>query len=272
MTDFAFSADGTRIAFEIAGDARDPLVYVHGAGGDRRSHAALKARLGSRYRIVSYDRRGRGDSGDGPTYDLMREVEDLRAVLAACGARPAVFAVSLGARIAFELLRDPPDLAGMVLFEPPATDAPDRHFEAKLGDIGEFLARGDNEGAVVRSFELLHGKSASEIAEYRARPGEWPVRIANAPISHREMVAIHLRNLFDRADYAAPDFPVHLLVGTSTIPFIRQSGELLSSCAFVHRVELEGTGHGAPASQPERIAAVALQGLRSEGQDPLIAV
>lgn len=262
MTDFATSADGTRIAFEIAGDAPEPLVYVHGAGGDRGSHPDLKAGLASRYRIVSYDRRGRGDSDDGPTYDLMREVEDLRAIIATCGTPPVVFAVSLGARIAFELLRDPPDLAGMVLFEAPATDVLDRDFEAKLGEIGGLLASGDTEGAVVRNLELLHGKTAKEIAEQKSRTGEWLVRVANAFVSHREMVAVHLRNLFDPADYAAPGFPVHLLVGTRTIPFIRQSADLLSSCPFVHRRDLEGANHSAPTTEPDRMADIALDALQ----------
>jgi pimeloyl-ACP methyl ester carboxylesterase len=52
------SADGTKIALEKSG-AGPALVLVSGALSDRRTAAALRPLLDSRFQVVAYDRRGR---------------------------------------------------------------------------------------------------------------------------------------------------------------------------------------------------------------------
>jgi hypothetical protein len=41
--------------------------------------------LSERFTVYSYDRRGRGDSGDTAPYSIEREIEDLAAVIDAAG-------------------------------------------------------------------------------------------------------------------------------------------------------------------------------------------
>ena len=78
MLETTTSADGTTIAFERYGEG-EPVVLVSGA----TSHRAVITNLDSLaaamdgFSLVSYDRRGRGDSGDTPPYAPQREVEDL---------------------------------------------------------------------------------------------------------------------------------------------------------------------------------------------------
>jgi pimeloyl-ACP methyl ester carboxylesterase len=74
------SEDGTAIAFDRVGEG-PPIVLVLGAFNDRATGAPLVAVLQDRFSIVTYDRRGRGDSGDTPPYDVEREVEDLQAII-----------------------------------------------------------------------------------------------------------------------------------------------------------------------------------------------
>ena len=75
------SADGTTIAYDSWGDG--PLVVVvGGAFNDRGTWAQLARALAAQgFRAVSYDRRGRGGSGDTQPYALEREFEDLAAVI-----------------------------------------------------------------------------------------------------------------------------------------------------------------------------------------------
>jgi pimeloyl-ACP methyl ester carboxylesterase len=61
------SADGTRIAYERTGDG-PPLILVGGAFNDRSTVAGLAATLAPMFTAIAYDRRGRGDSGDGGPY------------------------------------------------------------------------------------------------------------------------------------------------------------------------------------------------------------
>src|SRR5918999_1091540 len=78
------SADGTQIAFERAG-AGPPLILVDAALGFRGfgPMGPLVAELASSFTVITYDRRGRGESMDTPPYAVEREVEDLHELVAA---------------------------------------------------------------------------------------------------------------------------------------------------------------------------------------------
>src|SRR3954468_2339167 len=86
------SADGTTIAYDVWGDG-PAVVIVGGAFNDRNTWADLgRALAGEGFRAVSYDRRGRGDSGDTEPYALEREFQDLRAVIEAVSPEEPVCA------------------------------------------------------------------------------------------------------------------------------------------------------------------------------------
>jgi|SRR5260221_8615246 len=93
------SADGTVIAYDCAGDGPALIVSV-GAFCTRQTFVAPDD-LTQRFTVVTYDRRGRGDSGDTEPFAPDREYEDLAAVAAATGPEPPfVFGHSSGAAIA----------------------------------------------------------------------------------------------------------------------------------------------------------------------------
>jgi pimeloyl-ACP methyl ester carboxylesterase len=120
-TQYATSADGTRIAYETTG--RGPsLVLVDGALCQRSMGPArgLAKQLADRFAVVAYDRRGRGESGAGETaYDVQREIEDLAAVLAAVGGHAHVFGSSSGAALALEAARQGLPIDRLALYEAP---------------------------------------------------------------------------------------------------------------------------------------------------------
>src|SRR5260370_21101604 len=97
------SPDGTTIAYDRTG-AGEPLVLVGGAFSYRRYPAQVKLAelLAARFTVYSYDRRGRGDSGDTAPYAVEREIEDLAAVIGAAGGRAHVWGLSSGAVLALE--------------------------------------------------------------------------------------------------------------------------------------------------------------------------
>ena len=75
------SADGTPIGYESAG-AGPALVLVDGAMCYRAAGPLrpLAERLREHFTVYTYDRRGRGESGDTRPYDPARETEDLLAL------------------------------------------------------------------------------------------------------------------------------------------------------------------------------------------------
>jgi pimeloyl-ACP methyl ester carboxylesterase len=101
-TEFATSSDGTRIAFERAGSG-PLLVLVDGAMCFREFGPAkpFTDELQHEFTVVTYDRRGRGESGDSSTYDPRLELDDLRALIAALDETPYVLGFSSGAGLAY---------------------------------------------------------------------------------------------------------------------------------------------------------------------------
>ncbi|MEZ3180261.1 alpha/beta hydrolase [Streptomyces pimonensis] len=93
------SRDGTSLAYESAGRGAT-IVLVSGAMSTGGTVAPLAARLSEGFRVVVYDRRGRGGSGDTAPYAVEREVEDLAALIEAVGGAAALYGVSSGGALA----------------------------------------------------------------------------------------------------------------------------------------------------------------------------
>ena len=93
------SADGTSIAYEQVG-AGPPLILVVGAFNDVTKGAPLAAALADRFTVLTYDRRGRGKSGNVLPYAVEREIEDLAALVELAGGEAAVLGYSSGAVLA----------------------------------------------------------------------------------------------------------------------------------------------------------------------------
>src|SRR5713226_348150 len=114
-----FSKDGTALAFDRIGNG-PPVILIDGALCYRGmgQSGQLAALLAPHFTVFTYDRRGRGGSGDTPPYAVEREVEDLAAVLADAGGSACVYGHSSGAVLALEAARTVP-FKKLAMYEPP---------------------------------------------------------------------------------------------------------------------------------------------------------
>jgi pimeloyl-ACP methyl ester carboxylesterase len=144
------SRDGTTIAYTKLGNG-PPLILVDGAFCYRANGPApeLAPLLAQHFTVFAYDRRGRGESGDAPTYSVEREVEDLRAVLDQAGGSAFVVGISSGAGVALQAAAAGANIKKLALYEPPyiTDDGRPRTYEAAKGRLRQLVSTGDREGA-----------------------------------------------------------------------------------------------------------------------------
>jgi pimeloyl-ACP methyl ester carboxylesterase len=173
------SRDGTRIAFDRMGDG-PPVVLVDGALSHRRlgPMAGLVEPLAADFTVFTYDRRGRGESGDTPPYAVAREVEDLAAVIGAAGGAAAVFGLSSGGALALDAAASGLPITKLALYEPPYSVEPDED-PAYLERLHELIAAGRN-GDAVEWFLSNAGVPPEALAGMHEQP-EWPLFEAVAP-------------------------------------------------------------------------------------------
>lgn len=115
-----FSKDGTAIAFDRVGKGT-PLILVDGALcyrglGQSQELAEL---LAPHFTVFTYDRRGRGESGDTAPYAVEREIEDIAALLNETGGEAFVWGTSSGAVLALEAAKRLAGIRKLALYEAP---------------------------------------------------------------------------------------------------------------------------------------------------------
>ena len=114
------SKDGTRIAFDKAGQG-PAVIFVDGALCYRASgpSAAVAELLKNHFTVFTYDRRGRGDSGNTLPYAVEREVEDIAALIQEAGGSAMLCGVSSGAVLSLEAASRLPGVTRLALYEAP---------------------------------------------------------------------------------------------------------------------------------------------------------
>jgi pimeloyl-ACP methyl ester carboxylesterase len=95
------SKDGTKIAYDKKGKG-PAVILVLGALNSRKSGAKLAKLLMTQFTVLSYDRRGRGDSTDTAPYSPQREVEDIAALIGAVDEPVCLYGHSSGGALALE--------------------------------------------------------------------------------------------------------------------------------------------------------------------------
>lgn len=168
------SADGTPIAYERSGDG-PPIILVGGALTSALrsfpSFAGLAAALSLAFTVYTYDRRGRGDSGDHQPYAVDREIDDIEALIAEAGGAAGVHGLSSGAVLALAASVRGAVITRLALFEPPVPAArPDLVSAAKRDEL---IAAGRRGEAVELFIASSVGLSPEAIAGMRQTP-EWP--------------------------------------------------------------------------------------------------
>ena len=169
------SSDGTPIAVDQRGSG-PALVVVDGALCSRTFGPSTKlaAALVSQFTVYTYDRRGRGDSGDTSPYSTAREVDDLAAVIRHAGGTATLVGLSSGAALALEAAASRLPLDAVVAYEPPYVNFDGTRGEADhLAALRERLQHGDRGSAVRYFMKDMVGVPGFVVIVMRLMPWMW---------------------------------------------------------------------------------------------------
>ncbi|MBV9615599.1 MAG: alpha/beta hydrolase [Ktedonobacteraceae bacterium] len=145
------SKDGTVIAYSQVGQG-PTLILVDGALCYRQfgPSQGLAAKLAPHFTVVTYDRRGRGESGATLPYAVEREVEDLEALIEAVGGTAFVAGQSSGSALAIETANRLSGITKLALYEAPfvVDDTGKPVTQAFLARLKELVAHNQRTEAV----------------------------------------------------------------------------------------------------------------------------
>ena len=112
------SKDGTAISAECAGSGPS-LVIVHGGTGDHTRWTPSFPHFAARFNVCAMDRRGFGRSGDSPEHSLLKEAEDVEAVVNSRPGGAFVLGHSYGGVVALEAALMTEKIRKLVVYEAP---------------------------------------------------------------------------------------------------------------------------------------------------------
>ncbi|RWZ76882.1 alpha/beta hydrolase [Streptomyces albidoflavus] len=248
--DTVVSRDGTPIVHETRGSG-PALVLVGGAMTTREHAARLAGLLADSFTVVTYDRRGRGRSGDTRPYAARREVEDLAEVIRAVGGPAALYGVSSGAALALHAAVGPA-VSRVALYEPPFTvgGADPSRREAYRSRLVALLAA-DDRGGAVELFMTHIGLPPELIAGARQSPA-WPGLEAVAPtLAYDDALLGDGAPPLDRL--ALVSVPALVMAGSASPPAMTEAARAVAEALpdGTYR-ELDGQSHDVA---PEAVAA-----------------
>lgn len=269
---YVTSQDGTRIAFDQVGQG--PVLILVGGMFEQRALATETAKLATLplladyFTVVHYDRRGRGNSTDTPPYAVVREIEDIAALIDHLGGTAYLFGISSGAALALVaahgLGHKVPKLA---LYEPPYNDDPSarqawRQFRQELITT---LAAGRHREAVGRFMQLL-GVPADHLPTMHQYP-MWPLWEAVAPTIAYDAAAVGEEATTPVAEAAHVTVPTLVMNGSESYPFMHLSALKLAHALpnGQHRT-LQGQTHEVA---PEVLAPLLIDFFLGEPATPL---
>jgi pimeloyl-ACP methyl ester carboxylesterase len=177
------SKDGTTIAFDQAGNG-PAVILVDGALAYREhfSGRPVAAELTKGYTVITYDRRGRGESTDTQPYSVEREIEDIEALVDHVGVPVYLYGFSSGSALALKAAARLGDkVARLVLHEPPFNSDEEearQEFEVFTRHMADLLAANKRGEAV--SFFFADMLPPDMIEGMKQSP-EWPLMEAVAP-------------------------------------------------------------------------------------------
>ncbi|MGP8076192.1 MAG: alpha/beta fold hydrolase [Thermoplasmata archaeon] len=253
-----------RIRYDLSGEG-DPTVLLHGSLVDRTSWEAVRPGLAQSLTVLSYDRRGHGEStGALRSHPVQDDTSDLAHLLESIDLYPVhVIAHSYGGAVALRLAFERPEMVRSLLIheppfvglleEDPATAPEAERLWAGTKAIQALVLAGQPTAA---AREIVNAFSVEEGAWDRLRPevqqgllrhvDRWAEELADPEATRPEPAVL--------ADLL---IPVLLTTGERSPPFVRRITDLLAGRLRNATLRtLPGVGHVPHLGAPDQFIAL----------------
>jgi pimeloyl-ACP methyl ester carboxylesterase len=219
------SKDGTTIGFIHKGNG-PPLLLIHGTTADHTRWLPVVPYFEKQFTVYAVDRRGRGLSGDSPDYNLMREAEDIAAVIESIDEPVFLLGHSYGAIASLEaaLLMD--NIKRLILYEPPLPLGIQPYPPGVPEKMQTAIDSNRNEAALEIFFKEVVKMPDYEFEKYSRLP-VYNRRIELAPTIPRELT-IDRTYSFEQEKFKNLDIPVLLLLGGDSPFFFKEAIRVLN--------------------------------------------
>jgi pimeloyl-ACP methyl ester carboxylesterase len=259
---------GVEIAYDWEGVSGDPVALVHGGWDDRTTWGRVVPGLAVAFQVLTYDRRGHGESSPVASSSPVRDdARDLASLLEATGLYPAhLLAQGYGAAPALRLAIDRPELVrGIAVHEPPFLGLLSRQAEedgrgASHGRLRETMGRAVSLGATGKPQE-----AAQAFLDLAGAPSEQWAGLE--PAARQRMVRNATAWAREMSDPAATDPSVEELRAIA-VPLLVSSGarspawtsvvaaQLVAALANAVSVRLDEGGHFVQWTDPDLLVGV----------------
>jgi pimeloyl-ACP methyl ester carboxylesterase len=251
------TVNGVRLYYEETGTGPETIVFAHGLLWSGRMFDAQVAALKDRYRCITMDLRGQGQSEVTPTgYDMDNLTEDAARLIQALGAAPCHFlGLSMGGFLALRLGARRPELVRSLLLLATAAE----------GEVAENVSGYKRLAWIARWFGLrvvagkimpiMFGQKFLTDPARAAEHGEWRRRLISANrvgLYHNTMGVISRRPVLD--ELSAIRVPALILVGDQDVATVPARSRLLHERIAGSRLEIiPGAGHILTVEEPAAV-------------------
>ncbi len=249
--------NGVNLHYEEQGDGPETIVFAHGLLFSGRMFDNQVAALKSRYRCISFDFRGQGQSDVAPSgYDMDTLTDDCLALMQALDCTPCHFlGLSMGGFIGMRLaIRHPELIKSLMLLETSADAEPKETISQYR--LLNFVARWFGLGVVInRVMPIMFGKKFLEDESRKTQKQAWKKSIiANDRIGITRAVkgVIYREGVYEHLDKIT--IPTLIIVGDQDVATEPEKAERIHARIPQSKlVIISGAGHTSTVEEPDAV-------------------
>ncbi len=257
--------NGARIHFDEIGDSDEVIVFIHGLMLASESYAAQVEALKDRYRVITFDLRGQGQSEKTrDRLDIDSLAEDAADFIEKMStSRVHIVAFSMGTFIAMRVAARRPDLVRSLCLIGPSADAEEPENMPKYRRLIRFVRLFGPRLVASRLMMILFGDTYLNSAEVAPERRKWRRIVERLPRALHRAAAASAHRQAITGELVRIAAPTLIVSGTEDRPISPARARAVhAGIAGSRFIPFENTGHAVMIERAEAFNAALIAFLR----------